>query len=191
VPNVWLRPSHKREEADAAKALLTVPGGDHLTLLNVYNNYIQNQHDKAWTWTNYLSAQALIQAENVREQLKRTMERFEIELVSAQDQKKSTAIGQVLCCGFFMQAAYKVGKMGHYMTFKDNQPAVLHPSCRLDTQPEWVIFNEFVLTNRPYIRTVTGVRPEWLLESSSSYFDLNNWPDSETERALTSEICVD
>ncbi|KAG2047895.1 P-loop containing nucleoside triphosphate hydrolase protein [Suillus hirtellus] len=189
VPNVWLRPSHKREEADAAKALLTVPGGDHLTLLNVYNNYIQNQHDKAWTWTNYLSAQALIQAENVREQLKRTMERFEIELVSVQDQKKLTAIGQALCCGFFMQAAYKVGKMGHYMTLKDNQPVVLHPSCRLDTQPEWVIFNEFVLTNRPYIRTVTGVRPEWFFEYSSSYFDLNNWPDSETKRAL-SKICT-
>ncbi|KAG1786637.1 P-loop containing nucleoside triphosphate hydrolase protein [Suillus plorans] len=121
VPNVWLRPSNKREEADAAKVLLTVPGGDHLMLLNVYNNYIQNQHDKAWTWTNYLSAQALIQAENVREQLKRTMERFELELVSVQDQKQSTAIGQALCCGFFMQAAYKVGKIGHYMTFKDNQ----------------------------------------------------------------------
>ena len=42
VPNVWLRPNNKRREADAAKALLTVPDGDHLTLLNVYNNYIQS-----------------------------------------------------------------------------------------------------------------------------------------------------
>ncbi|KAG1855776.1 hypothetical protein C8R48DRAFT_806227, partial [Suillus tomentosus] len=119
---VWLRPSNKREEAYAAKALFAVPGGDHLTLLNVYNNYIQNQHDKAWTWTNYLSTQALIQEDNVREQLKRTMEQFELELVSVEDQKKSAAIWQALCCGFCMQSV------------------VLHPSCRLDTQPEWVIF---------------------------------------------------
>jgi hypothetical protein len=28
-----------RKEADAAKQLLSVPDGDHLTLLNVYNEY--------------------------------------------------------------------------------------------------------------------------------------------------------
>jgi pre-mRNA-splicing factor ATP-dependent RNA helicase DHX15/PRP43 len=39
VPNIWLRPNNQRSEADAAKARLTVPDGDHLTLLNVYNQY--------------------------------------------------------------------------------------------------------------------------------------------------------
>lgn len=34
VPNVG--------EADDAKAFLSVPDSDHLTLLNVYNNYIQS-----------------------------------------------------------------------------------------------------------------------------------------------------
>lgn len=42
VPNVWIRPNNQRREADAAKALMTVPDGDHLTLLNVYNNYVQS-----------------------------------------------------------------------------------------------------------------------------------------------------
>ncbi|KAG2112206.1 P-loop containing nucleoside triphosphate hydrolase protein, partial [Suillus discolor] len=184
VPNVWLRPSNKREEADAAKALLTVPGGDHLMLLNVYNEYIRNQHDKDWTYNHYLSAPALLQAVNVREQLERTMGRFEVDIVSAQDQiGMSLAIKQALCCGFFMQVAHKVGGKRNYMTV-NNQPVVLHPSCRLDTQPEWVIFNEFVVTNRPYIRTVTGVQPAWLLEYARLYFDLKDWPDSETKRAL-------
>lgn len=43
----------------------------------------------------------------------------------------------------------------------------LHPSCGLDNQPEWVIFNEFVLTTRPYIRTVTQIQPEWYVSSYS------------------------
>ncbi|KAG0695850.1 P-loop containing nucleoside triphosphate hydrolase protein [Suillus ampliporus] len=185
VPNVWLRPNNQRKEADAAKARLTVPGGDHLTLLNVYNNYIQNQDNKNWTCNNYLSTGALMEARNVRKQLKRTMERFEVELVSVQDQKKMfMVIRRALCCGFFMQVAHKEGEKGNYMTVKDNQVVVLHPSCGLATQPEWVIFNEFVLTTRPYIRTVSDVRPEWLLEYATSYFDLKNWPDSETKRAL-------
>jgi len=37
----------------------------------------------------------------------------------------------------------------------------LHPSCGLRAQPEWILFNEFVLTTKPYIRTVTEVRGEW------------------------------
>ncbi|GBE85694.1 hypothetical protein SCP_0802160 [Sparassis crispa] len=60
----------------------------------------------------------------------------------------------------------------------------LHPSCGLETQPEWVVFNEFVLTTRPYIRTVTDVRPEWLLEYATNYYDLSTLPDGETKRAL-------
>lgn len=42
VPNVWFRPHNQRKEADQAKTLLSVPEGNHLTLLNVYNNYKQS-----------------------------------------------------------------------------------------------------------------------------------------------------
>ncbi|KZT01300.1 P-loop containing nucleoside triphosphate hydrolase protein [Laetiporus sulphureus 93-53] len=185
VPNVWLRPPNQRREADAAKALLTVPDGDHLTLLNVYNNYVQNAHDRSWAWNNYLSQRALAQADNVRSQLERTMERYEIALVSTQDQRKLYMnVRQALVCGFFMQVAHKEGEKGAYLTVKDNQVVSLHPSCGLDTQPEWVIFNEFVLTTKPYIRTVTEIRPEWLLEFASNYYDLDTFADGETKRAL-------
>ncbi|KAI0653666.1 P-loop containing nucleoside triphosphate hydrolase protein [Cubamyces menziesii] len=185
VPNVWLRPPNQRKEADAAKAMLTVPDGDHLTLMNVYNNYVNNKHDKNWCWNNYLSARALMQAENVRSQLLRTMERYEIDLVTTQDERRLwTNIRKALVCGFFMQVAHKEGEKNAYLTVKDNQVVQLHPSCGLDTSPEWVIFNEFVLTTKPYIRTVTEVRPEWLLEYAPNYYDLSTFPDGETKRAL-------
>ncbi|KAI0366453.1 P-loop containing nucleoside triphosphate hydrolase protein [Pilatotrama ljubarskyi] len=185
VPNVWLRPPNQRKEADAAKAMLTVPDGDHLTLMNVYNHYVNNKHDKQWCWNNYLSGRALQQAENVRSQLLRTMERYEIELVTTQDERKLwTNIRKALVCGFFMQVAHKEGEKNAYLTVKDNQVVSLHPSCGLDTSPEWVVFNEFVLTTKPYIRTVTEVRPEWLLEYAANYYDLSTFPDGETKRAL-------
>jgi len=97
-------------------------------------------------------------------------------------------IRQALVCGFFMQIAHKEGEKGNYLTVKDNQVVGLHPSYGLDTQPEWVIFNEFVLTTRPYIRMVTDVRPEWLLEYATQYFDLSTFPDGETKRALQKVI---
>ncbi|CAE6514552.1 unnamed protein product [Rhizoctonia solani] len=184
VPNVWLRPNNQRKEADAAKALLTVPDGDHLTLLNVYNNYFNNKDDKNWCWNNYLSQRALQQAENVRNQLERSMERFDLDLVGLSDPRKLyPQIRQALICGFFMQVAHK-GEKNTYMTVKDNQVVGLHPSCGLDSTPEWVLFNEFVLTTRPFIRTVTDIRPEWLLEHAGMYYDLKTFPDSEAKRAL-------
>ncbi|KAI0696986.1 P-loop containing nucleoside triphosphate hydrolase protein [Cerioporus squamosus] len=185
VPNVWLRPSNQRKEADQAKALLTVPDGDHLTLMNVFNSYMNNKHERQWCWNNYLSQRALQQAENVRSQLQRTMERYEIELVTTQDERRLWQnIRKALVCGFFMQVAHKEGEKNAYLTVKDNQIVSLHPSCGLDTSPEWVIFNEFVLTTKPYIRTVTEVRPEWLLEYAPNYFDLSTFPDGETKRTL-------
>jgi pre-mRNA-splicing factor ATP-dependent RNA helicase DHX15/PRP43 len=90
------------------------------------------------------------------------MEKFDLDFVTIQNpQKMYLAVRQALCCGYFMQVAHKEGGKGNYLTVKDNQVVSLHPSCGLDNSPEWVIFNEFVLTTRPYIRTVTDVKAEW------------------------------
>ena len=79
-------------------------------------------HDKNWAWTNYLSLRALQQADNVRAQLQRTMERFEVELVSLADQTKLFVnVRKALVCGFFMQVAHKEGEKGNYLTVKDHQ----------------------------------------------------------------------
>ncbi len=78
--------------------------------------------DKNWAWTNYLSSRALAQADNVRAQLERTMERYEVELVSTQDERKLyDNVRRALVCGFFMQVAHKEGEKNGYMTVKDNQ----------------------------------------------------------------------
>ena len=78
----------------------------------------------------------------------------------------------------------RLQKTGHYLTVKDNQVVALHPSTVLDHKPEWVIYNEFVLTSKNFIRTVTSTRGEWLVEVSPHYFDLANFPKGETCEAL-------
>ncbi|ODO02912.1 hypothetical protein I350_05754 [Cryptococcus amylolentus CBS 6273] len=188
VPNVFMRPASQRKEADLAKAQFSHPDGDHLTLLNVYHAYKSNEDDaKNWCWQNYLNQRSLAQADNVRTQLKRAMEKFDLELCSTawEDRNYWNNIRQALTCGFFMQVAHKEGEKGSYMTVKDNQVVRLHLSCGMDTTPEWVLYNEFVLTTANFIRTVTEVRPEWLLEYAAEYFDPESFPaNSETRRAL-------
>ncbi|WVQ81617.1 hypothetical protein IAT38_003741 [Cryptococcus sp. DSM 104549] len=187
VPNVFMRPASQRKEADLAKAQFTHPDGDHLTLLNVYHAYKSNEGDaKSWCWQNYLNQRSLAQADNVRTQLKRAMEKNDLELCSTawEDRNYWNNIRQALTCGFFMHVAHKEGEKGSYMTVKDNQVVRLHLSCGLDTTPEWVLYNEFVLTTANFIRTVTEVRPEWLLEYAPQYFDPTSFPEGETRRAL-------
>ena len=160
-----------------------------LTFLLVIANKIivADLNDRNWAWNNYISARSLSQAENVRAQLLRVMERLEIDLVtkSYEDQTRHyTEIRRALVCGYFMQIAHKEGDKGSYRTVKDNQVVSLHPSCGLETQPEWVLFNEFVLTTRPFIRTVTEVRPDWLLELAANYYDMATFTDGEAKLAL-------
>ena len=148
IPNVFLRPVNARKEADQAKAQFVHPEGDHLTLLNVYHAYKSNEHDRNWAYNNFLSQRALQQADNVRTQLKRSMEKHDLDLVSTPFEDKSyyLNIRKALSSGFFMQVAHKEGEKGNYLTIKDNQVVKLHKACGLDTTPEWVVFNEFVLT---------------------------------------------
>jgi pre-mRNA-splicing factor ATP-dependent RNA helicase DHX15/PRP43 len=143
---------------------------------------------------------------NDMERLEIDMGRLEINSVTkphGDETRHYVNIRKALVCGFFTQVAHKEGEKGSYVTVKDNQvcfldfplkciisfsfsdqTVTLHPSCGLDFQPEWVLFNEFVLTTRAYIRTVTEIRAEWLLELAPNYYDLASLPDGSAKQAL-------
>lgn len=172
VPQVFVRPPAQRKRADEMKNLFAHPDGDHLTMLNVYHAYRGNDaqaNPKQWCHDHFLSQRALQSADNVRSQLLRIMERQDLEMISTpfEDKKYYENIRRALCAGFFMQVAKKdTGGKSQYLTIKDNQNVLLHPSTVLAHEAEWVLYNEFVLTTKNYIRTVTAVKPEWLLVCS-------------------------
>ncbi|KAJ2617032.1 DEAH-box ATP-dependent RNA helicase prp43 [Coemansia sp. RSA 1365] len=185
VPNVFLRPREAQRQADSAKAEFTHMDGDHLTLLNVYHEYKSSPEPVQWCWDNFLQYRSLKSADNIREQLRRVASKNGIPLVS-NDFKSPDYYPQIrkaMTAGYYMQAAH-LERNGQYLTVKDNQLVLLHPSSVLDRKPEWVVYNEFVLTKRHYIRTVTEVKPEWLLEIAPHYYDLSSFPPCEGKRIL-------
>ena len=181
VPQIFVRPASARKRADEMKSLFAHPDGDHLTMLNVYHAFkgpeAQNNM-KQWCHDHFISMRALQSADNVRQQLKRIMETHEIELVSApfEDKNYYTNIRRALVAGFFMQVAMKEGNSKTYVTVKDNQNVLLHPSTVLQTESDWLLYNEFVLTTKNFIRTVTTVKPEWLMVSLLTIFFLFFFP---------------
>ena len=170
VPQIFVRPASARKRADEMKNMFAHPDGDHMTMLNVYHAFKGQEaqaNPKQWCHDHFLSLRALQSADNVRKQLKMIMEREELDLVSTpfEDKKYYENIRRALVAGFFMQVAMREATGKTYVTvdLQNEQKVLLHPSTVLGQESEWVVYNEFVLTTKNYIRTVTAVKPEWLL----------------------------
>jgi pre-mRNA-splicing factor ATP-dependent RNA helicase DHX15/PRP43 len=188
VPTCFVRPKELQNASDSAKNKFSHINGDHLSLLNVYHAFIQNSQDPNWCYENFINSRSLKAALNVRQQLERIMDRNKIVLVSTEFTSKDyyTNIRKAVLSGYFMKVAH-LEKSGRYLTVKDNQSVLLHPSTCIAHKPEWVVFNEFVLTSKNYIRTCTEIEPEWLIDSCPSYFDIASFPstdNSESKREI-------
>lgn len=188
VPNCFVRPRNDANRADEAKNKFVHKDGDHLTLLNVFHAYKQWQEkgeEREMTYNAYLNLRSLQSADSVRNQLSRICDRLHINLVSTpfNDRSYYTNIRKALVSGFFQQVAH-VERSGKYITVKDNQSVMLHPSCVLGRRPQWVLYHEFVLTTKHYIRTVCDIEGEWLVDIAPDYFDLKNFPQGDAYRSL-------
>lgn len=187
VPQVFMRPKEAQRAADEAKSQFAHVDGDHLTMLNAYHAYKQNDGDRSWCWDNFINARSMASADSVREQLKRSMTRLQLPLVSTDFASKEyyPNIRKCLVAGMFMQVAH-LERAEHYLTVKDNQVVSIHPSSVLEKKPPWVLFEEFVLTSKNFVRTCTAVRVEWLAEIAPHYYDLSNFPSCEAKADLES-----
>jgi pre-mRNA-splicing factor ATP-dependent RNA helicase DHX15/PRP43 len=185
VPYCFIRPNEAKREADEAKDRFVHVDGDHLTLLNVFHAWKTNNENQKWCYDNFISYRTLKNADNVRTQLARLMDKFKLKRVSTDFESRDYYINirKAILAGFFMQTAHFETK-GKYVTVKDHQLVSLHPSTALTHKPDWVIYHEFVLTSKNFIRTVTDIRPEWLLTMAPQYYDLKTFPDGEIKRSL-------
>lgn len=190
VPTLFVRPAAARKRADEMKDLFAHESGDHLTMLNVYHAFkspaAQDAGAKQWCHDHFLSFRALQQADNVRLQLKRIMEREGLELISTPFTDKSyyDNIRRALAAGFFMQVAKKNSSGKAYITVKDGQDVLLHPSTVLGQDSDWVVYNEFVLTSKNYVRGVTAVKVEWLIDVAPGYYDPEGFKNADVKNAL-------
>ncbi|KHC36498.1 pre-mRNA-splicing factor ATP-dependent RNA helicase PRP43 [Candida albicans P76055] len=192
VPNVFVRPASARKRADEAKLSFAQADGDHLTLINVYEAFISPEASEIgthkWCRDNFLSYRSLTSAKNVRNQLQRLMQKYDLQLISQYNQVSEFEywenVKKALVAGFFMQVAKKKSGNKGYLTVKDNQDVLIHPSTVLSKEGEWLIYNEFVLTSKNYIRTVTVVKPEWLVEIAPKYYNLDHFAKGDVKLSL-------
>ena len=59
VPSIFFRPRGREEDADAAKEKFQVPESDHLTYLNVYQQWKSNGYSGQWCGEHFIHVKAM------------------------------------------------------------------------------------------------------------------------------------
>ncbi|PAV67914.1 hypothetical protein WR25_21939 isoform A [Diploscapter pachys] len=86
IQDVFITPTRNRHEADVIKRKFAVEEGDHLTMLNVYTQFVQNGKSRKWANEHFVNFRGLQRADNVRAQLVRLLKRFGVERLSIRGQ---------------------------------------------------------------------------------------------------------
>ncbi|KAL8765430.1 MAG: hypothetical protein Q9209_007498 [Squamulea sp. 1 TL-2023] len=168
---LFYRPKDKRIHADSARARFTVKeGGDHFSLLNIWNQWVDSDFSYVWARENFLQQRSLTRARDVRDQLAKLCDRVEVT-VSSVGAAELVPIQKSLVAGFFPNAARLQKGGDSYRTVKNAMTVYLHPSSVLmEVNPRWVIFYELVLTSKEYMRSDMPVQPEWLVEAAPHFY---------------------
>ncbi|KAG6520718.1 hypothetical protein ZIOFF_017778 [Zingiber officinale] len=179
--SIFYRPKDKQVHADNARMNFhTGNVGDHIALLNVYNTWKETNYSTQWCYENYIQVRSMKRARDIRDQLEGLLERVEIEPTS--NLSDLDAVKRAITSGFFHHSA-KLQKTGAYRTLKKPQTVHIHPSSGLaEVLPRWVIYHELVLTTKEYMRQVTELKPEWLIEIAPHYYQMKDVEDASTTK---------
>lgn len=179
--SIFYRPKDKQVHADNARMNFhTGNVGDHIALLKVYNSWKETNYSTQWCYENYIQVRSMKRARDIRDQLEGLLERVEIEVTSNPNDLE--AIKKVITSGFFPHSA-RLQKGGSYRTVKHPQTVHIHPTSGLaKALPRWVVYHELVLTTKEYMRQVTELKPEWLVEIAPHFYQLKDVEDSASKK---------
>lgn len=176
--SLFYRPKNKKEEADKKKETFNHTVGDHLTLLNIWEQWADTSYSNLWCEDNFIQYKTLKRARDIREQLLKLCNRTGI-LVDNDDNEpknpddKLMKIQKSITAGFFPNIA-KLGSMGDsYLSVKKNQPVYIHPSSSLYSvkpPPKILLYHELVLTSKEYMRNCMLIDSKWLTELAPHYY---------------------
>ncbi|KAL6840645.1 hypothetical protein ACP4OV_029509 [Aristida adscensionis] len=118
-----------------------------------------------------MKLETMKRARDIRDQLEGLLKRVGIQICS--NASDLDDIKKARTSGFFYNAA-RLQNNG-YVTVKKPRTVDIHPSSGLAlVRPQFVIFHEIVETTKEYMRQVTEINPEWLVEIAPHYYQLKD-----------------
>ncbi|KAM7353532.1 pre-mRNA-splicing factor ATP-dependent RNA helicase DHX16-like isoform 1-T2 [Cochliomyia hominivorax] len=177
---IFYRPKDKIIHADTARKNFNHIHGDHLSLMQVYNQWAETDYSTQWCYENFIQYRSMKRARDVREQLVGLMQRVEIDMISCLPE--TINIRKSITAGYFYHVA-RLSKGGNYKTIKHNQTVMIHPNSSLfEELPRWVLYHELVFTTKEYMRQVIEIESKWLLEVAPHYYKAKELEDSTNKK---------
>ncbi|KAF9454812.1 P-loop containing nucleoside triphosphate hydrolase protein [Macrolepiota fuliginosa MF-IS2] len=171
--SLFYRPKDKKLHADQARQNFVRPGGDHFTLLNVWEQWAETNYSQQFCYEQFLQFKSLSRARDIRDQLAGLCERVEIVIQSNVNSNDIMPVQKAITAGYFYNTAQLQKSGDSYRTMKTNHTVYIHPSSSLfQFQPpvKTVLYYELVMTSKSYMRQVMEIKPAWLLEVAPHYF---------------------
>ncbi|XP_001605450.1 pre-mRNA-splicing factor ATP-dependent RNA helicase PRP16 [Nasonia vitripennis] len=172
VPSIFYRPKGREEDSDSAREKFQVPESDHLTFLNVYNQWKTNGYSSSWCNDHFIHAKAMRKVREVRQQLEEILKQQKMEVISCGTEWD--IVRKCICSAYFHQAARLKG-IGEYVNCRTGMPCHLHPTSALfgmGFTPDYVVYHELVMTAKEYMQCVTAVDGHWLAELGPMFFSV-------------------
>jgi len=173
VRSVFHIPRYHKNDAYRAHRELQMREGDHLTLLNVYNSFLENGKDPEWCHEYHLKYAALRRANEIRRQLRRLVKRIGIPIHELDEDSDESSVTLIKCIlhGFFPHVA-QLTNDGVYVTVRNGQrltPA--RGSVLYGAGHRWVMYNEVVETTAgKQMREITAIQPSWMTDVAPHFY---------------------
>lgn len=156
------------------------PDGDHLTNFFIFHDVLKHNKSEEYCLAHQIRYQSMTAAFNVYAQLRRQLEKMNVPFVSLYKERErsidSVALRKALLEGIFLQVAYLVApEQQLYRTVCDSVEARIHRDSVLQQRvgglPPWVMYERLEVQGEDgvWMRTVTAVEVDWLLDVSDFY----------------------
>ena len=99
--SLFYRPKDKKLHADQARQNFVRAGGDHFTLLNVWEQWAETNYSQQFCYEQFLQFKSLSRARDIRDQLAGLCERVEIVIQSNPNSNDIVPIQKALTAGYF------------------------------------------------------------------------------------------
>uniref|UniRef100_A0A8D2E1G0 ATP-dependent RNA helicase homolog DQX1 n=1 Tax=Sciurus vulgaris TaxID=55149 RepID=A0A8D2E1G0_SCIVU len=186
----FTRPPLCAEEA-ALRRALEHADGDHSSLIQIYEAFIQSGTNEAWCQARGLNWAALCQACKLRGELRELMQQIELPLTQPAfgSEQNRRDLQKALVSGYFLKVARDTDGTGNYLLLTHKHVAQLSSNCCYRNRrpparpPQWVVYHSFSIFKDNCLSIVSEIQPQMLVELAPPYF-LSNLPPSESRDLL-------
>uniref|UniRef100_A0A7N0T0X3 RNA helicase n=1 Tax=Kalanchoe fedtschenkoi TaxID=63787 RepID=A0A7N0T0X3_KALFE len=150
--------------------------GDHIQLLQIFEQWDRVDYDMDWCKEHGLKARGMKFVRDVRRQLAQIMQKVARGSLDVRDQKGLTErqqgyknLRKALCVGYANQLAERMIHHNGYRTIGFKAQLVqVHPSSVLEADgegllPTYLVYHELVATTRPFMQHVCAVKMPWVM----------------------------